>query len=98
LRGLNSALGLFLKCIHHPYVVADLHGIDRAKGVAPVLQGNFEDAAIDTLKGLGDVRFAAFGRYRNVSNSRRAASARKSDGTTAWEDVGIFANICTRAG
>jgi hypothetical protein len=50
LRGLDSAFGLLLKRIHHPHVVADLHGINRSKGVVSMLQRDFEYAAINAAR------------------------------------------------
>jgi len=49
-----------LERIDHPHIVAYLHGVDRAKGIAPVLQRDLKDAAIDAFERLGDVGLAAF--------------------------------------
>jgi hypothetical protein len=49
---LDSALRLLLKRVNHPYIVADLDGIDRAKGVTPILQRDLEHTAIHALERL----------------------------------------------
>ena len=47
-----SCLGFFLKGVDHPYISADLDGIENTESIPFALQRNFEHAAVNALDGL----------------------------------------------